>query len=376
MPDTRPAILQVLPALNAGGVERGTLEIAAAQAEAGFRPLVASAGGRMVAELEALGATHVSLPLDRKSPLALWRNAAALRAVIREHGVRIVHARSRAPAWSALLAARREGVRFVTTYHGSYNENFPGKRAYNAVMARGDRVVAISHYIAELIRERHGTDPARIRIIPRGVDMRRFDPEAVSPARVEALRHAWNLPAGRPVLLLSGRISRWKGQGVLLQALARLPAPRPFAILAGDAGRGRYAAELRQQVVSLGLRDDVALPGHCEDLPAAFLLADLALHCSTDAEAFGRTIVEAQAMRCPVIASDLGAPRETVEEGRTGWRVPPGDAAALAAAIARALALPAAERVAIGEQARAAVQRNYTTRAMQDATLAVYRELL
>ena len=376
MPDTRSAILQVLPALNAGGVERGTLEIAAAQAEAGFRPLVASAGGRMVAELEALGATHVSLPLDRKSPLALWRNAAALRAVIREHGVRIVHARSRAPAWSALLAARREGVRFVTTYHGSYNENFPGKRAYNAVMARGDRVIAISHYIAELIRERHGTDPARIRIIPRGVDMRRFDPEAVSPARVEALRHAWNLPAGRPVLLLSGRISRWKGQGVLLQALARLPAPRPFAILAGDEGRGRYAAELRQQVVSLGLRDDVALPGHCEDLPAAFLLADLALHCSTDAEAFGRTIVEAQAMRCPVIASDLGAPRETVEEGRTGWRVPPGDAAALAAAIARALALPAAERAAIGEQGRAAVQRNYTTRAMQDATLAVYRELL
>jgi glycosyltransferase involved in cell wall biosynthesis len=376
MPDARPAILQVLPALTAGGVERGTLEVAAALAASGFRPLVASAGGRMVAELEALGARHVSLPLDRKAPLALWRNTQALHQLIRDEDIRLVHARSRAPAWSALMAARRAGVPFVTTYHGAYNEGFLGKRLYNSVMARGDRVIAISQYIAALIRERHRTASTRIRVIPRGVDMRRFDPGAVAAERVDALRRAWNVPPDRPVLLLPGRITRWKGQGVLLQALASLPAPRPFAILAGDEGRGTYAAELRQQIISLGLQADVALPGHCDDLPAAFLLADLALHCSTDAEAFGRTIVEAQAMRCPVIASDLGAPRETVQEGETGWRVPPGNAVALAAAIARALALPAAGRAAIGAQARAAVQARYTTRAMQDATLSVYRELL
>ncbi|MBO1073201.1 glycosyltransferase family 4 protein [Roseomonas marmotae] len=376
MSDLRPAVLQVLPALNAGGVERGTLEIAEALAQAGFRPFVASAGGRMVAELEARGGRHVTLPLDRKSPGALLGQAGALAQLIRAEGIGIVHARSRFPAWATLMAARRAGAHFVTTYHGAYNEGFPGKRLYNSVMARGERVIAISQFIAGLIRERHGTDARRIRVIPRGVDVARFDPDAVPEARVHALRAAWGVPEGRPVLLLPGRITRWKGQGVLLQALASLPAPRPFALLVGDEGRGGYAAELRQQIAALGLEGDAAMPGHCDDLPAAFLLADLALHCSTDAEAFGRTIVEAQAMCRPVIASDLGAPRETVLEGETGWRTPPGDAAALAGAIARALAMPAEERARIGAQGRAMVLEHYTTAAMQRATLSVYRELL
>lgn len=376
-----PAVLQVLPALHAGGVERGTLDMAEALVGAGFRAIVASAGGRLVPELERLGARHVTLPLDRKSPAALLANAGALARLARAEGVRILHARSRFPAWSALLAARRSGARFVTTYHGSYNEGFPGKRLYNSVMARGERVIAISQFIAELIRERHGTDPARIRLIPRGVDPRRFDPALVAPERIAALRAAWGLPPGRPVILLPARISRWKGQGLLLEALARLPLsgspePRPFAVLAGDPGRGAYLSELRSRIATLGLAGDVALPGHQEDLPAGMLLADLVLHASTDAEAFGRTVIEAQAMARPVLAADLGGPRETVTEGETGWRFPPGDAAALAASIARILALPEGVRAAIGARARDEVLARYTTAAMQAATLEVYRELL
>lgn len=374
--DRAPAVLQVLPALKAGGVERGTIEIAEALAGAGFRPLVASAGGRLVPQLEAVGARHVTLPLDRKSPAALLANAAALRRLIAAEGVRIVHARSRFPAWSALWAARRAGARFVTTYHGTYNENFPGKRLYNGVMARGERVIAISEFIADLVRSRHGVGEDRLRVIPRGVDLRRFDPAAVAPERVAALRAAWGVPEGRPVLLLPARISRWKGQGVLLEALARMPAPRPFAILAGDPGRGAFDAELRGRLAALGLAGDAVLPGPGDDMPAALLLADIVLHASTDAEAFGRTVIEAQAMARPVIAADLGGPRETVQEGETGWRVPPGDPAALAAAIGRVLALPAGARAAVGEAARAMVRARYTTAAMQEATLAVYRELL
>ncbi|MFC7610073.1 glycosyltransferase [Teichococcus aestuarii] len=163
---------------------------------------------------------------------------------------------------------------------------------------------------------------------------------------------------------------------MLLEALARLPAPRPFAILAGDPGRGAYDAELRGRLAALGLAGDAVLPGPGDDMPAALLLADIVLHASTDAEAFGRTVIEAQAMARPVIAADLGGPRETVQEGETGWRVPPGDPAALAAAIGRVLALPAGARAAVGEAARAMVRARYTTAAMQDATLAVYRELL
>ena len=365
-------VLQVLPALVSGGVERGTLEIAEALVAAGWRALVASGGGPLVGPLERLGARHVTLPLGRKSPLGVWRNAAALAELMRREKVGIVHARSRAPAWAALLAARRTtGAHLVTTYHGAYNEGWPGKRFYNSVMARGERVIAISGFIAEHLRARHGTDPARLRVIPRGVDERRFDPGAVAPSRIAALRRAWNVPENRPVMMLPARLTRWKGQTVLLDAVARLPGDA-LALLVGEGGLRRT---LTARIGELGLGERVRLCGHADDMPAALLLADVVVHASTDPEAFGRTVIEAQAMARPVIASDLGAPRETVEEGVTGWRVKPSDPAALAEAIAHALALPAAERAAMGERARAAVLARYTTRAMQEATLAVYREL-
>ncbi|WP_338662329.1 glycosyltransferase family 4 protein [Pararoseomonas sp. SCSIO 73927] len=374
MPAPPPTVLQVLPALGQGGVERGTVEIARAIVEAGGRALVASAGGPMVAELEAVGARHLALPLNRKNPVALLAGAVALARLVRAERVRIVHARSRFPAWSALMAARATGARYVTTYHGSYNEGFPGKRLYNSVMARGDRVIAISDYIAGLVRARHGVGPDRLRVIPRGVDPARFDPSAVEPARLAALRRAWGLPEGRPLILMPARLTRWKGQAVLLCAVRMLDGPRPHIVLAGDdQGRAAYRAELEGLAAESGAT--VRLPGPVADMPAALALADIVIHASTDAEAFGRTVIEAQAMRRPVIASDLGAPRETVEEGVTGWRVPPGDPAALAAAMSRVLSMPTEARDGVGRAARAAVLERYTTRAMQDATLAVYREL-
>ncbi|WP_198374957.1 glycosyltransferase family 4 protein [Neoroseomonas rubea] len=371
-----PAVLQILPSLVSGGVERGTLEIAEALVAAGFRAFVASAGGPLVAPLEALGARHVTLPLATKSPLGIWRNAAALADLVRAEGIGILHARSRAPAWSALVAARRTGARFVTTYHGTYNEGLPGKRLYNSVMARGDRVIAISRFIAEHLRARHGVAEDRVRVILRGVDERAFDPARVDPARIEALRAAWDLPEGRPVVMLPARVTRWKGQGVLVEAMARLPG-EPIALLVGDAGaKPAFRDELVARIAALGLRERVRLVGHAADMPAALLLADVVVHASTDPEAFGRTVIEAQAMARCVIASDLGGPRETVEEGTTGWRTPPGDADALAAAIGRVLALPAEARAAMGAAARAWVLANCTTARMQAATLAVYRELL
>lgn len=364
-------VLQVLPALVSGGVERGTLEIADAVVRAGGRAIVASAGGPLVGPLQRLGARHVLLPLATKNPLAILRNARRLAALARREGVRIIHARSRAPAWSALLAARRTAAHFVTTYHGTYNEDFPGKRWYNSVMARGERVIAISSFIAGHIRERHGTEAGRIRVIPRGVDATLFDPALVAPARLEALRADWNLPAGRPVIMLPGRLTRWKGQGVLVEAMARLPDAT--AVLVG--GGAAYRAELEARIGALGLADRVRLVGHADDMPAALLLADIVVHASTDPEAFGRTVIEAQAMARPVVAADLGGPRETVQQGVTGWRVTPGDPAALAAVLRNALDLPEAARAAIGARARAHVLQAYTTRAMQAATLDVYREL-
>jgi glycosyltransferase involved in cell wall biosynthesis len=367
-----PAILQVVPGLDVGGVERGTLEIAEAIAAAGYRSLVASSGGRLVAELERLGARHIPLPLATKSPSRIWRNAALIAALAKEEGVALIHARSRAPAWSALVAARRARIPFVTTYHATYSEGFPGKRLYNSVMARGDRVIAISHHIAAHIRATHRTGEDRLRVVLRGADARRFDPALVPPARAAALRQGWGIPAGAPLILMPARLTRWKGQAVLIEALALLPGAH--AVLAGDAqGRDAYVQSLLATAERLGVTQRVHLPGHVEDVPAALMAADVVIHASLEPEGFGRTIAEAQMMGRLVIASDLGAPRETVEHGVTGWRVAPGDPAALAAALREALSLPEDQRARISAAARAAAP---SIAAMQAATLAVYSELL
>jgi glycosyltransferase involved in cell wall biosynthesis len=372
-----PVVLQVLPSLETGGVERGTIEITQAVAQADGVALVASAGGRMVGQVAHAGGRHITLPLDTRDPLNIWRNAARLEALIRRERVAIVHARSRAPAWSAWLACRRTGAHFVTTYHGTYAENFPFKRRYNAVMARGEIVIAASRFIAELIMAQHGVPPGRIRVIPRGVDLVRFDPDAVAVDRLARLSSAWRLPDGATTVVLPGRLTAWKGHAVLIEALARLPRRDVIAVLVGsDQGRHRYAAALVHQAQALGVADRLRLVGDCDDMPAALMLSDVVVHASTQAEAFGRVVIEAQAMARPVIAADLGGPVETVEHEVTGLRVPPGDAAALAEAIARMLALSPDERAALGAAARASVLRSYTVRAMQEATLDVYEAVM
>ncbi len=373
----KPVVLQVLPSLVTGGVERGTIEITQAVADADGVALVASAGGPLEQAVQRAGGRHIALPLDSKNPFTIWRNAARLEAVIRAENVSIVHARSRAPAWSAWLACRRTGVHFVTTYHGVYNEDLPFKRRYNAVMARGEIVIAASRYVAELIVARHNLYPTRIRVIPRGVDPAIFDPAAVTPDRVARLARDWRLPDGVATIVLPGRLTSWKGQPVLLSAIARLARRDVCCVLVGsDQGRRRYSAQLVRQAERLGIAERVRLVGNCDDMPAALMLSDVVVHASIRPEAFGRVVIEAQAMGRPVVAADLGGPVETVRHGETGWRVPPGDPAALAAAIDQMLALPQEERQALGQRARAAVQRSYTVRAMQEATLDVYEELL
>ena len=221
--ESRPrSVLQVLPALETGGVERGAVDIAAAVAAAGWRALVASSGGAMVRELVRAGAEHVTLPLARKSPFALRANVASLAALIESEGVDIVHARSRAPAWSAYEAARRTGRPFVTTFHGTYNFGNALKRWYNGVMARGDRVIAISDFIADHVRRNYGVGDERLRVVPRGIDLEVFDPARVNSERIVQLAAKWRLPDGVPVVMLPGRLTRWKGQAALIDALTVL----------------------------------------------------------------------------------------------------------------------------------------------------------
>jgi glycosyltransferase involved in cell wall biosynthesis len=374
-------VLQVLPALGAqGGVERGTVEIARAIVEGGGRAIVASAGGPLEHRLKRVGAEHVTLPVDSKNPFAMYANIGRLADVIRRENVDIVHAvhaRSRAPAWSAFYAAKRTGAHFITTFHGTYGAGSLLKRAYNAVMTKGERVIAISAFIAGHIRKVYGTPPSHIRTIHRGVDVDAFDPAKVSAEREIKLATAWRLDEGLPVVMLPGRLTRWKGQLVFLEAIARLGRTDIRAVLVGsDQGRTEYREELERKIQALDLGAVVRLVDHCDDMPAAYMLSDVVVSASLEPEAFGRVVVEGQAMGRPVVASDHGGAKETVLAGETGWLVAPGDAAALADAIGRVLAMSANDRAKLAVKAVAHVRENFSTRAMCAKTLEVYEEVL
>ena len=380
-------ILQAVPRLDAGGSEQAAVEIAEALTRAGASALVATEGGRMATAVTAGGGEIIPLPMASKNPLTILANARRLARLIEERGVDLVHARSRAPAWSAFLAARRTGRPFVTTYHGAYGNPGPLKSAYNSVMGRGDRVIANSHYTADLIASRHPAARERIRVIYRGVDEGIFDANAVPPEAVASLRERWGVEPETKIVLQAARLTGLKGHRDTIEAAFLLAADGALdgavVIFAGDAGSGSaYRQDLAALIARQGLEDKVRLVGHCAGMPAAFLAAEVALVPSLVPETFGRTSIEAQAMGCPVILSDIGALPETIvtaeqdKSGFTGWLVPPGDAAALAAKIRLALHLAPKARAALGTRARARVSAKFTLREMQRATLEVYDELL
>lgn len=371
-------VLQILPRLDSGGVERGCVDVAAAIVAAGGTAIVASQGGAMVREITRAGGVHVTLPLATKNPLKIWRNVAKIRAVIREQRVTIVHARSRAPAWSARAAAAKEGVPFLTTFHAWYSPGGKWKQRYNAIMAAGETVIAISDFIARHLREDYGVEDSRIVTVPRGIDIGYFAPDAVTTARLVQLAQAWNVPAETSVILVPGRISENKGQGVLIEALAKMRRREGVRVI--FVGPTRENSGLRERLdkraQALGVAGLVQWVGPCADMAAAYRLSTVVVSPSTKPEAFGRVAVEAQAMGKPIVATEIGGYRETVRPGETGWLVPPNDAQALAEAIEAALALPPEARATMAETGRAWVARHFTKERMTAATIALYRRVL
>lgn len=319
----------------------------------------------------------MTLPLDSKNPIVMYNNIARLAELIRTENIDLVHARSRAPAWSASFAAKRTGRPFVTTFHGTYNAGNFLKRRYNAIMTQGERVIAISAFIASHMRRLYGVPANRIKIIPRGVDLYRFDPAQVSAERVISLANDWRLDDGMPVIMLPGRLTRWKGQGVFIEAVAKLARKDiRCLIVGGDQGRSEYRAELEALVERHDLGEVVRIVDHCDDMPAAYMLCDVVVLASTDPEAFGRVVIEGQALGRPIIATDHGGAAEAVTENETGWLVPPGDTDALSAALANVLALDEAQRGALSDAAIANVRAHFSKQSMCEKTLEVYNEVL
>jgi glycosyltransferase involved in cell wall biosynthesis len=376
---TTPTILQVIPALNNGGVAIETLEIAKAIHKAGGRAIIVSGTPKEAIEEQAI--EFRTLPLNTKNPLQLVNNISLLKELILEEKVDILHVRSRAPGWSSYKAARALEIPFVTTYHAAYSSESIFKTFYNSVMARGDRVIAISRFIEGHLLKKYKKfswfDPSKIRLIERGVDLHYFDPDTVSKERVDHLRETWGIAQGSPLVLLPGRISRNKGHDLMIKALSLMKHGGVTLVFVGSAqDHEPYRDSLLKHAAALDLEGRVKWMPPCPDLPAAYQLADIVVCPSLVPEGFGRVVAEAQAMKKPVVVSNHGAARDVIEEEVTGWATPPGDPISLAQALDKILNFSPARLKEIGEKGRARVKAYYSTDVMGSKTIAVYKEFL
>lgn len=344
-------VLQVLPALEQGGVERGTVQIDNALVAAGYESLVVSNGGKLVAELKG---EHFQIPANTKNPLKILFNAHVMSTIIKMNDVDIVHARSRAPAWSAFLATRfKKNVKYMNTFHGTYGTKGAIKRWYNAVMLRGEKVIAVSNFIKEHIEKNYNVSRETITVIHRGFDVDKFDPET-KPVK-------FGIPEGKKIVLLPGRITRWKGQKEFAQAMVGVDA---IGVIVGDSESPNYMRELEEV-----LPDNVVIMPGSNNMPEVYAAADIVVSNSLNPEAFGRVAIEAQAMGKPIIATAHGGSMETVVEGKTGYLVEPGNVKSLSAAIRMALSSE------IDPQDCVENSKNFTVGKMAEKTLAIYNEL-
>lgn len=329
-------VVQLLPALNSGGVERGTVEFARELVRLGHQSVVISHGGRMVEQLEAEGSQHIAMPIHRKSLGSLWQ-VRPLRRLLETLQADVIHVRSRVPAWIAWLAWRKmdpaSRPRLVSTFHGMYSVN-----AYSAIMAKAEHCIAISHCVKRYMVDNYQIPESKITLIPRGLDAEAFVRQDADSQWVEALFSEYPQLNGKPIILMPGRLSRWKGQEAFLQMMARLVSLRPdvHGVVVGDAepGKQHYLEELLAMRESLGLTEAVTFVGHRSDIANFYRLAAVTCHLSNKEEPFGRTVPESLACGTPVVAYDRGGASESLNAGFRQGLVPADDVVAFAARVA------------------------------------------
>jgi glycosyltransferase involved in cell wall biosynthesis len=384
--ETPLTVLIVVPSLEVGAADAGAVGLTRVLTDSGNRAIVASRAGRLVADVTAAGGEFVPLDLASNNPMVMLRNTAALIRLARERQCDAIHALGRAAAWSAWLAARFSGIPFVTSWYKGFREQNIFKRIYNGIMARGDRVVAVSEQIAQLIHDRYGTPWERIVVVPTSIDFERFDPASVSHARVEAMRRAWGVKPDTKVILITGRILRRKGHHVVVQAVKRLKdmGLKDFlcVFVGEDRGRTHYTGELWDLVLATGTMDVIRMAAPVADMPAAYAVASVVVSAAVQPEGLQRAILEAQAMARPVLVSELAAGTDVVltapavpENRITGLRFQSGDDAALTAALLRVFSMPEPVRRAIGARGRDWVLGHFNAPVVAEQTLRLYREI-
>jgi len=380
-------VLIVVPTLQAGAAEMGAVDLVRILVAGGHRTIVMSKGGRLESRVTSAGGEFLYADVASKNPAVMAKNAAAIARIVRSRNCDIIHAHGRAPAWSALIAAKLTGVPFVTSWYKGFREQNAFKRFYNSVMARGDRIVTVSEQLAELISDRYRVPAERIHVVPASVDLALFDPSLITSERLEAMRRIFGVTLSEKVVLVVGRMLRRKGHHVAVQAARRLKdmglKDFVFVFVGETGGHTSYAGEVWDQVLAGDLTDVVRLIGPIDDMPAGYAAASVVVSAAIQTEGLQRTILEAQAMERPVVASDLGAGPDAVlapplvpEDKITGLRVPAGDDAALAAALIRFFSMPPTQQMAMGARGRQWVAEHFNQPAVTDQMLRLYAGLV
>ena len=370
------AVLQVLPHLDSGGLVSGAVEVSAALKKNNFTSVIASSGGYKENEIFRHKTVLEKIPVDSKNIFKIISNKNRLIKLARKHKINIIHARSRAPAWSSYWAAKELDIPFVTTFHGTYGtENFL-KKKYNSIMLKGEAVIAISKFIKSHIETEYQYKK-KIHVIPRGVNTEIFSPKLVSTARLVTLASKIKVLDDEKVILMPARLTSWKGHKLAIRAISLIKNKKFKLIIVGDTQkREKYKRKLIKLANELNVQGNIRFVEHTRDMPAFLKYSDVVLSCSTKPEAFGRTVLEAQAMGRPVVAFNHGGSIELIKDNKNGVLTQVENIKELANAITRVLSYSNSERNIIAKRSIENVKKKYLTEMMCLKTLNLYRSLL
>ena len=376
-------ILQIIPNMEIGGAERTVLEITNFLKDAEFSSLVLTSGGKLIGELEKENIEVIKLKIDKKNPYSIIKNFFLFIKIFREKKIDLIHVRSRAPAWSAIFAAKKIGIPVLTTWHGHVSNSSFIKKIYNSIMLKGDAVIANSAYTAERISKIYNIDLNKIDIISRGVNVESFEGSKFSNTEISNMRKMWSVDDNKIIILFPARLTRWKGHLVTIEAINLLKKEKFFDhvifLFAGEkAGAENYIKKLNSIITKFKLQENIKLVERIENMPLAYHASDIVLSPSIEPEPFGRIPIEAQAAGKTIIASDHGAVKDTIKNGNnfTGFKVKPNDPQALSIAIKQSITMDKKDLTKMHERAISNVKNNFSLENMCKKTLEVYKRLL
>ena len=377
-------VLQVIPKLGYGGAETGCYDIAHYLPENNCESFIVTSGGELLKFVDKKKVKVIKLPVNSKNPLLIFFNSLALIWIILYNNISIVHARSRAPAWSCYLATILTGRKFVTTFHGTYNFESKLKKFYNSVMVKSDLIIAGSNFIFSHIKENYSKYfdvNKRLRVIFRGINVDYFDPTTKIESDEKKLLKQWEIEKDKKIILLPGRLTSWKGQELFIEAINLVNIELGYeafyvVILGSDQGRDLFKKKLTRLSEQFRMNNQVRFIDHCKDMALAYKISDIIVSASTEPEAFGRVAVEAQSMEKPIIASNIGGSNETIIDNKTGILFESGKAESLSKKIIEVLQLDESTLKSMGNEGRKNVIKKFNIEKMCFSTYSEYKKLI